>query len=262
MPIYNCCPCLFSLAQLTVTLMDCLSFCVGILHEAISRITAGSEWIIDNLCDSLTVSLPSFSSTCQIFMLICFLLLINRVLSSWKIFTITLPAGQQDEQMHSVVSPQLVLGPSMNGIDTIVTDNLIKISNVNLCSFSGNQQEVAQSSFDVTPVTTNEVVGKVGSTLGLASSSHTTKVEQSVSQCQPDGNYPVHYNLSDMNLLGKLPFAAVITSAPYLVGKFVELESEANEVIRHMHMNRPHFQNMLKTMLREAFCLIVCSRKL
>jgi hypothetical protein len=55
-----------------------------------------------------------------------------------------------------------------------------------------------------------------------------------------------------MNKLGKLHFAAVFASIPHLVGKFVELENEADAVLRHMHVSSPHLQNMLKAMLKEA----------
>ena len=149
-------------------------------------------------------------------MLIWFLLLFNRVLPPSNIFTIILPAGRQDGQMHSVLSPKLVLGPSMNGSNTNVADNLVNISNVDLCASSGAQQAVAQSGSGATLVATDAVVGDAGSTLCLTSISRTTKEEQSVLACpdfHPAVNHLVHHNLSDMNKLGKLHFATVFVNA-------------------------------------------------
>ena len=216
MPICDGRPGFSSLAQFTVILLDCLSSCVSILYRVIPRTVARSECFIENLCDSLTVFLPSLSSVRQLLMLIWFLLLFNRVLPASNIFTITLPAGQLDGQMHSVLSPKLVLGPSMNGSDTNVADNSVEISNVDLCASSGDQQAVAQSSSGATLVATDAVVGDAGRTLCLASISQTTKVEQSVLACSdshPDVNHLVHHNLSDMNKLGKLHFATVFVNA-------------------------------------------------
>jgi len=133
MPICDCRPGLSSLAQFTVILLDRLSSCVDILYWVIPWIVARSECFIENLCDSLTVFLPPLSAACQLLMLIWFLLLVNRVLPPSNIFTIILPAGRQDGPMHSVLSPKLVLGPNMNGSNTNVADNLVEISNADLC---------------------------------------------------------------------------------------------------------------------------------